>query len=245
MKFRTALFAVILFSLATSHAVAQPDISQYIQNLRDIIATVPVPDPTIRDALNELLDCIENTQPSKGGYARYTTTNQLLDAFQEQFITYLTEGDSDQSSNLKVPMENGEDPTDQILENLAMAGAELFFNLPELQPQALDVSDSMNYCSVIIMAKGAGHLAFDPGSVLYVKYGERVELEAYGRELGEGVEYTWDIDYLTPSLTQGKRAFFRAYHMQTADVTVTFKSAMGTSCQDRLRVVMQDGWIDD
>ena len=95
MKFRTALFAVILFFLATSQTVAQPDISQYIKNLRDIIAAVPVPDPTIRDALNELLDCVENTQPSKGGYARYTTTNKLLDAFQEQFITYMTEGDSE------------------------------------------------------------------------------------------------------------------------------------------------------
>jgi len=245
MRFRTVFFGVILLFLATSQAVAQPDISQYIKNLRDIIATVPVPDPTIRDALNELLDCVENTQPSRGGHARYTTTNKLLDAFQEQFITYMTEGDSDESSNLKVHTENGEDPTDQILENVVQAGAELFFNLPELQPQALDVSDSMNYCSVIIMARGAGHLAFDPGSVLYVKYGERVELEAYGRELGQGVEYTWDIDYLTPSLTQGKRAFFRAYHMQTADVKVTFKSAMGTSCQDKLRVVMQDGWLDD
>jgi hypothetical protein len=244
MRYQIALLALNLLFLVNAQAVAQPDISQYIKNLRDIIATTPVPDPEFKLGLSERLDDIENSLPPNG-YARQTATSKLVDAFQEQLLAYLTESEISEISKLRGPLENGPDPFEQILENLARMGAELFFSIPELTPSNLEINPGMNYCNVVIMSRGVGHQAFDPGGVLYVKWGDRVELEAYGMEMGPGAEFSWEIDYLTPSLVEGARACFLMYHPQTADVRVRFKSSMGTTCQDILRVVMQDAHIDD
>lgn len=244
MRFPTAILAMILLVPATAQTRAQPDISQYIQNLRDWIAATPVPDPSFKPGLTERLDDIENSLPP-AGYARQTATSELVDAFQQQFLVYLTESETSQASKSPAPMENGPDPVEQILENVARMGAELFFDIPELNPLGFGIDPGPNNCKVVILSRGVGHQAFDPGGILYVKWGDRVELEARGGEMGPGAEFNWEIDYSAPTIVEGARAFFLMYKSQTADVTVSFKSGRGTVCQDKLRVVLQDMYLDN
>jgi hypothetical protein len=244
MRFPTVILAMILLVPTTAKTMAQPDISQYIQNLRDWIAATPVPDPSFKTGLSERLDDIEDSLPP-AGYARQTATSELVDAFHQQLMVYLTESETSPTSKSRAPMENGPDPFAQARENVARMGAELFFDIPELDPLEFEIRPGPDNCEVIILSRGVGHQAFDPGGTLYVKWGDRVELEARGGELGPGAEFSWEIDYLAPSIIEGARAFILMYEPQTADVTVTFKSAVGTFCQDKLRVVLQDMYVDD
>lgn len=244
MRFRTVMLAAILIFPTSARLEAQPDISEYLQNLRDIIADIPVPDPSFKPGLSERLDDIENSLPPEG-YARQTATSELVDAFQQQFLVYLTESETSESMRSRNPLQNGPDPFELILENVARMGAELFFGIPELTPFEFEIDPGPNQCQVALLSRGVGHQAFDPGGILYVKWGDRVELEARGSGMGTGAEYSWEIDYSAPTIVEGARAFFLMYHPQTADVTVTFKSAMGTFCQDKLRVVLQNMYIED
>lgn len=245
MRLHAVLIAVILLFPAATQSVAQPNISEYIQNLRDIIAAIPVPDPSFKAGLTERLDDIENSLPPTGS-ARQTATSELVDAFQQQFLVYLTESDTSEVIEWRSsPMQNGPNPFEQIMDNVARMGAELFFAIPELTPFEFENDPGPNQCQVTILSRGVGHQSFVPGGILYARWGDRVELEARGGEMGPGAEFTWEIDYTAPTIVDGGRAFFLMYHSQSADVTVTLKSATGTFCQDKLRVVLQDMYIED
>jgi len=244
MRLHAVLIALILLFPAATQCAAQPDISEQIQNLRNIIAAIPVPNPSFKPGLTERLDDIENSLPPTGT-ARQTATSELVDAFQQQFLVYLTESDTSAIGEWRSPLQNGSNPFAQIMENVARMGAELFFAIPELTPFDFENDPGPNQCQVAILSRGVGHQAFAPGGILYVKWGDRVELEARGGEMGPGAEFTWDIDYTAPTIVEGGRAFFLMYHSQSADVTVTLKSATGTFCQDKLRVVLQDMYIEN
>ena len=135
-----------------------------------------------------------------------------------------------------------EDPFDAIMDKIDDISAKLFFGMPQLYTLPYDVYMMMSYCSVTVLSRGIGHLAFDPGGILYARFADRIELEA--RAMEAGGEFTWEIDFANEqTYTKGNRAYFRMVDEETAVVKVTYDSPMGVKCHDSLRMVIQHGFL--
>ena len=85
---------------------------------------------------------------------------------------------------------------------------------------------------------------FDPGGILYVGFGDAVEMMAVLVEQFGGETFTWEWDQGQGDefLSDGDRAYFRAGEYETSSVRVTLDNGMDMQCQAVLRVIMQDGF---
>jgi hypothetical protein len=242
MRLRRVIFAVAVAFLLTGSAPAATDISKELADLKTLISQLPL-SSNEKDALIDYVNAIEASQPPEGIFYNHVVS-RTVEVIAEQLATMMIEELTGYPALKAENAEDEEDPLDVILDKIDEISAKLFFGMPQLYALPYDVYMMMSYCSVTILSRGFGHLAFDPGGILYVRFADRVELEA--RAMEAGGNFTWEIDFSNEDrYTKDNRAYFRMVDEETAVVKVTYDSPMGGKCQDILRVVLQDGFLHE
>jgi hypothetical protein len=242
MRLRRVIFAVAVAFLLTVSVPAATDISKELVDLKTLISQSPL-SSNEKDALIDYVNAIGASQPPGGTFYNHVVS-RAVDAVAAQLATMMIEDLTGYPAMKVENAEDEEDPFDAVLDKIDQISAKLFFGMPQLYTLPYDVYMMMSYCSVTILSRGFGHLAFDPGGILYARFADRIELEAHAMEMGG--EFTWEIDFGDEQThTKGNRAYFRMVDEETAVVKVTYDSPMGGKCQDILRVVMQDGFLHE
>lgn len=231
--------ALLLF---VSMGTVQGSIDSKLTELEGLINQLDM-DQNAKDMFAEYIAGIRSAAKS----AHFATVGHLSDGVLVELVAMLLEGDIAFSSQHPMEeedeffMEEIADVVDQIL------AEELFFKVNKddlvFLPSEFYYVGSLS-CSIRIFVRGLGPVMFDPGGILYVGFGDAVEMMAVPVEEFEGATFTWEWDEGNDNdfYSQGNRAYFRAGEYETSNVRVTFNTGMGTQCQAVLRVIMQDGF---
>jgi hypothetical protein len=236
---RIYLPLVLVFLLFTSLGTARADIHAKLSELEGLINQLDID----QDAKNRFGDYIDMIRDNLD-FAHFSTTGNMVDAILVQLASMILEGDLPLSGS--APAQDSEDgPMDILVRKVdEIKAEELFFkaNKADLSflPSETYYVGSMG-CSVQIFARGLGPVMFDPGGVLYLRFGDTAELMAVAFE---GGTFTWDWDQGNDNefYSNGDRAYFRTGEYETASVRVTFRTEFGSQCEAVLRVIMQDGF---
>jgi len=233
---------LLVFLLFASVGTAQADINTKLNELEGLINQLPLD----QDAKNRFGDYIDMIRDNLN-FAHFSTTGHLVDALLVQLASMILEGDLPLSGSAPAQVSE-DDPMELIVRKVdEIKAEELFFkaNKADLSflPSETYYVGSMG-CSVQIFARGLGPVMFDPGGVLYLRFGDTAELMAV---TFEGGTFTWEWDQGNDNefYSEGDRAYFRTGEFETASVRVTLKTNFGEpppQCEAVLRVIMQDGF---
>ncbi len=185
MRLDKVILAIVVAFLLTVSATAATDISKELGDLRTLISQLPL-SSNEKDALIDYVNAIEASQPPEGTFYNHVVS-RAVEVIVDQLATMMIEELTGYPAMKVENAEEEEDPFDVILDKIDEISAKLFFGMPQLYALPYDVYMMMSYCSVTILSRGVGHLAFDPGGILYAGFADRIELEARGMEAGGGV----------------------------------------------------------